>query len=777
MPEGLILLILVTLGCIILGIVLGAVALAKAGMLSRRLDHVERKLRAAERERQAPAALLAEPSPPLRVVPPPPLPVAVPPAAASIEPELADEEPEPLPPEVFEPRPVRHAPPLPIIATRPSESARKDMEKMLGQRWMVWVGALLILVGLGFFIRQAYENAGPVTKVTSGLVLALALLVAGDRFIRKGWRVFGQALLGTGLGAFYITFYAASSKDVFALVSPEAGFAGMIAVTAAGVTLAILHDAVVIAFIAVLGGFLTPVMISTGENRRDALFAYLLLLDLGVLAVAFFRRWIGLDTLAFAGTALLYSGWYGKFYGTSQMYGTLGWVGAFYAVFLLLPFLYHLRRGEAAPLLRFVQSLANALLAFIAAAVILEHEHMTPLGFVALGLAGTYVAMAMVSRARVAGDVRQPFALLGLAVGFLVLAAPLQLKADGIILAWSVEAPVLLWFGYRYRYPPLRVMALLLLALVAVYGLVERWPEHSALFIPIFNVRFLAAIGPALGAAAFALVHWRETETREVDRILKTVAGCASGFLLILMLHAELGAMTVNLFPDASAVTDYYARGVDVVLWTAGALAFLLAGVKLHSQIARGVGVGVLGISVATSFYLMGALLPEKYPLFVNLRAVSMLLNVAGVFYWAWTCFRLAEADPWRPLWKPLAWAAGALLLIVLSVESYTFCEHAAGDSARSGWMAQMALSLVWGLYALGLLALGFWKRLAPARYVALALFGITAVKVLLFDTSNLREIYRWITVLAVGLLFVAGSYLYYRLEKFLTVTEKEGRK
>ncbi len=755
--DGVIFLIFLVFAILLLGVVLGIIALVKVGLLRRELETLRRRLTRVETARpEVPHA--AEPATPAATPPP-----AAIPAPAPARPVAA-------------PPPMPGAMPAPIPRAVPSAAPRrgsdwKDIEKKLGQRWLIWVGALLILVGLGFFVRQAFEKAGPIARVTAGVGLSLVLLVAGDRFLRRKWRIFGQALTGAGLGAFYISVWAAAS--IYHIMPQSAAFGLMILCTAAGVALAILHDAIVIAFLAVLGGILTPVMLSTGENRRDILFAYLLLLDVGVLAVAFFRRWLWLDVLAFLGTTALFTGWYDKFYTAPQMCGTLAWLAGFYAVFLVLPFVYHLRRREAAPWPRFVMALANAVFAFTGAWMMLHVDYSVTTGFVALGLTACYVAMAMVCRARVQQDLKQPLGFLALAVGFLVLAAPIQFEADGIILAWSIEAPLVLYFGYRYRYLPLRVMAFALLALVCVYGLAERWPDHDALFVPLLNRRFLAALAPALGAVMFAIVHRSEKEQTSFDRVLKTVAACAAGCLALVVIHGEFAEYFGWLYSgNLIRSEDYSGACFYAALWSAGALAFGLAGLRTRSHITRAVGFGVLVLSIAMLVYLMANPYPDAFRLLLNWRAAVMLAHVAVVFGLAALYFRLDAADPWRIAWKLLSWAGGALLLVVLSVESYNFCWRIVKDGyARAQWTAQMSLSLVWGLYALAVLVVGFWKRLAPVRYTALALFGVTAVKVLFYDTSGLREVYRWITILAVGLLFIVGAYLYYRLEKHLTAT------
>ena len=765
--EGLIfLLVILIVGLLLSGTILGIVALVKISELRRRIETLHARTDALKQrvtgpeglrpaERAAPSAAGPEP---LKVSPP-------------VIPASPPGRPEP-------PRPLPSVPPGPPPAPRPAflsivPAAREDFEKSLGQRWMTWVGAVLIMAGIGFFVQQALTWAGPRGRVAMGIVIGAVLLVVGDRFSRRAWRAIGQGLMGAGLGAFYLSFFAAFSR--YNLMPQTTAFAAMALCTAAAMTLALLHDAVALAILAVLGGFLTPVMLSTGVDARDTLFAYLLLLDLGVLAVAFFRKWSWLDVLAFLGTVTLYGGWYNEFYKSPALVPALLWLGGFYLVFLVLPFLYHFLRTEPAPWPRFLMALANAGFAFSLAYVSLRADYLHVAGFVALGLTACYVVLGMLVRWRISMDVRQPLGFLSLAVGFLVLAAPLHFKADGTVLAWTIDAPILLFLGYRYRYFPLRVLALIVLALVAVYGLLEAWPEHVALFTPLLNRRFVTAIAPALSAAVFALLHRLDRRNaRPTDNTIRQFVACTAGLLALVLVHAEF-ASWFSWGEWEEIDPRYYGHCFSLVLWTVGAVAFTLLGVRLRSLITRITGVPVLAVSFVVLMVLLVHRWPGSFTLFLNVHFAAMLVNLAAVFALAFLYRRAAGL--WREervLSPVFTWVGTFLLLVVLSVENYRYFDRLLDYSVDAGRLALMSVSVVWGLYAFVMLGLGILRRRAPVRYVALALFGLTVFKVVVLDTSELRDVYRWITYLAVGCLLVAGSYLYYRLERYMASSKGE---
>src|SRR5258708_33308806 len=110
-------------------------------------------------------------------------------------------------------------------------------------------------------------------------------------------------------------------------------FLFMLVVTASTCAMALSQDAEILAVFAITGGFSTPLLLSTGVNREIALFSYLVLLDLGILALVIFKPWRRLLLLGFIGTLLLYVGWYAEFYNRSQLQATLIFATIFFAIF------------------------------------------------------------------------------------------------------------------------------------------------------------------------------------------------------------------------------------------------------------------------------------------------------------------------------------------------------------------------------------------------------------------------------------------------------------
>jgi uncharacterized membrane protein len=240
------------------------------------------------------------PTIPRGVAPPvsPPSPVVPEPARPTVPPSV----PPPLPP-------VRPAPPPVPRVAKPI-----DWEAFFGVKLFAWIGGFVLFLGIVFLVKYSFENnlITPAMRVVIGTVVGLALVVTGWLTATRRYRVSGQSLCATGVLVLYGNIFAA--HVFYHLIELVPAFASMAVVTGAAFFLAVRMNAQVIVVLGLLGGFLTPVLLSTGVDNPAALFGYIAVLNVGIAAVALRKRWNYLVLLAAAGTVLLEYGWAFKFF-------------------------------------------------------------------------------------------------------------------------------------------------------------------------------------------------------------------------------------------------------------------------------------------------------------------------------------------------------------------------------------------------------------------------------------------------------------------------------
>lgn len=395
-----------------------------------------------------------------------------------------------------------------VPATRkPSES----LESRIGSQWFNRIGIIAVLVGVSYFLKYAFENnwIGPAGRITIGLLAGIGVVAWSERFRVRGHTVFSWSLKAVGIGTLYLSLWAAF--QMYHLVSGTAAFAAMVVVTAATAALAITQNAQILAAFALIGGFATPLLLSTGQNHEVVLFSYVAVLDLGTVVLLVFRPWMRLLIGSYLGTLILYVGWYLEYYSRPQLGLTLLFATLFFAAFAVAP-IFSLRspaktRRDLSVALVFVP-LLNAASYFGQVYAILRPVSRTATAWMAVLLAGVYLALSREGMRRAQdeqGSRLLKLLYVALAVGFLTAAIPLKLETHWITLAWFVEAAALMWISYRVPIQLLRALAAgtLVLGIGRLLVFDNFHPAHLLL-----NARFatyLVAIAAVAWSAALAL--------------------------------------------------------------------------------------------------------------------------------------------------------------------------------------------------------------------------------------------------------------------------------
>ena len=237
-------------------------------------------------------------------------------------------------------KPFINASPKSISSTieqkRETIKSADSLENTIGTRWIGRIGVLAIIFGVAFFLKYSFDNKliGETGRVILGICWGAVVICAGEYLQKKkNMALYGQMLSGGGLAVLYLALYAGFA--LYHLIPAPLAGAGMLAVTTTGMTLSIRYSTYSLAAIALLGGFLTPIMLSTGQNQPLALFSYVLLLNLGTMLLLRFRQWPSLVAASLLGTILLYFGWHLEFYSDAQRWLTFGIITTFFAVYNL----------------------------------------------------------------------------------------------------------------------------------------------------------------------------------------------------------------------------------------------------------------------------------------------------------------------------------------------------------------------------------------------------------------------------------------------------------
>ncbi|MGO4329698.1 DUF2339 domain-containing protein [Cupriavidus sp. 2TAF22] len=443
------------------------------------------------------------------------VPVLVPvPAAAAAPPSIAMPAAIPVPPVVAQP-PVSPAvvPPAPPLSTPlgPQEpdfvqralSAARDW--LLGGNSVVRVGVLILFFGVAFLLKYASDNAMlPVEFRLAGVAAGAVALLAMGWLLRERRATYALVLQGGGVGVLYLTVFAATK--LYGLLPAAAAFPLLVAICVLAGGLAVLQNAAVLAFTGSAGGFLAPVLISTGGGSHVMLFSYYALLNAGIFAIAWFRAWRQLNLLGFAFTFGIGTAWGAFNYRPALLASTEPFLILFFLMYTGIALLYALRRQVS--LKDYVDGtlvFGTPLLAMGLQAALVRNIPFA-MAWSAVALAAFYLGLAAWLSARRERLGLLFEAMLALGVIFATLAVPLAFDGRTTSAVWAVEGAAVVWLGVRQQRRLALASGLLLQLAGGMAFAAGSLSETARLEWPVLNSRY---IGTLLLAGSGIFSGWR----------------------------------------------------------------------------------------------------------------------------------------------------------------------------------------------------------------------------------------------------------------------------
>lgn len=558
------------------------------------------------------------------------------------------------------------------------------LEQQIGTRWVLIAGVITTFFGVAFFLRYAYlhfsiSDQVKVAIVTVGGLIALAV---GEITRRRGYEIVAKGVTALGFAILYAAVFTAQLW--YGLIGSKAAFLLAALVTAGAMVYAVVLDEILIAFLSLLGGFITPVIVSTGENLPMPLFTYVTILSVGAMLCACYRRWRTVDILSFVGTYLLYTGWFEKFYrpamgateaAPQQMAIALGWLGAFSCIYLVLPIIYELVRKVKARKENVLLVLGNAMVVFYYLWTILYEKYRTPLALCALGLCAAHLIMMAVVMTRCRDDLNLQQVLLAIALFFFTIAVPLYFKMNAVTIAWAAEAVILAIIGLRYRSVLTQIGAGAAFFLSCV-NLAWRLPMHTGAFRLVLNPAFGTWCFVAGGMFVCHFTYRRAGKSPEdpygtSGQILYTAAGS-------LLFAAATMEWYCHCHYNIAERGNYLLRGQEVI-FAVTLLLFVIRPVRppgiicdIFACVAAAAG------SVFTAGYVLTGFHRGGFTIFANPDFTTALVFILAILFCHIKYRLISEtADSTQGLVSQIAYGvAGLLLLCALAAEWYWHCTY-----------------------------------------------------------------------------------------------------
>ncbi len=635
-----------------------------------------------------------------------------------------------------------------------------SFERLLGTRWLSWAGTGVILAGTAFLLKFLYDRGwiGPAGRVTIGMSIGAVLLLLGEVKLRRLHDLFSQSVSAAGCGALFLTsflsfkFYDFSGRTgTFALLCWFAFFA---------VALAVVRRGPILAFLGLIAAYLTPYLLSTGQDQAEELFAFLAILAMAAAFVNAARNWRGIPSLCLACSWIYYAGWFSRFYSPERLSVANAGAGGMILLIGLISLSRGLWHKSAARIEECAVFAAAAVLGVYHLWDILHDRHEQVLGFVLCALALVALATLKAAVSRNAATPALEAALLGLASGSLLLVIPACLQADGAMLTWALGAVLFADMGIRSRRLLLESTAGICL-LAGLYAGVFYAVGHTGIFIPIANRIFIAWLSVILAWFIAGHRYFHAYPQRSDRHKLGIILQVASSFMLIALLTYEATAWFDGMiaFPgvDIPSLQDH--RNIVLcVLWAACPWLWLLRRARSKPYLLSAVQYAVLGLAFLG---LLADFHHRETIVFLNPVFWAAVLVPAGIFLIG---SRIEEGG--RKIRDGLQVYAHLLCVVLLAVEIQQGLYLSHWSASSRGWVRLALISVAWAVYATVLLGTGIARNIPAWRWFALSLLGITLMKVLFLDMAEVRQIWRVLSFMALGALLMICSYAYSRHER-----------
>jgi uncharacterized membrane protein len=729
------------------------------------------------------------------------------PQSAPIEPIKSAHPPQPIP-QPARPRPIPEAPSIAMGKAAPvqigrgtidpppqqtppppnppsSPTPRRNWEKLIGENILNKVGIAILVLGLAFLVKYSFNLVAEesLANVAMGALGGGVLLFFAHR-LRQRMTAFSSVLSGGAIATFYFTV-AIAFRD-YQLISQNLAFSLMVAVTAFSILLSMAYNKRELAIISLLGGFVTPLLLSTGAGNHIVLFGYLLLLNVGLTVLAYFKQWRELNIISFIATVLFVGTWvYTKSLAPDGHHvDMLLFCTGFYILFFFQSLLYKFKSRAAFGPWEFGTLLSNTALFFAVGMVLLDWvDDGVYKGLFTGALAMFNILFALVAVKRRSTDKNLIYLLVGLGLSFLSIMAPIQLEGNYITLFWATEAALIFWLSLKsglklVRYASGLIYLLMLISLVWDWFNIYIGQGIAADPYPLLlNRGVFTNLSVTLSTAALLFVIVRHRVQLEAWKMMWVKPVVQS--LLAVLAYATL-IFEVNYQADQLITHSFAAKVIVVGTFNAALLLCAYIATYRRYPIANHVVslLGVVAVLVSFTHYFQAA--SDARDLWLTTQAAAwpmalyLLMTAMIIAIPIHLGRRFLTNDERREPWATLAVVGTTLLALVFVSQQFDHLsllfqyelgndiEHLLMKSRKAGY------AVLWGSVAYGLMHVGIKRKFRNMRVVSLLVFLLIIVKLFVFDLKGIPEGGRVIAFIGLGILLLVISFMYQRLKSLL---------
>jgi hypothetical protein len=693
-----------------------------------------------------------------------------------------------------------------------------DLEKFIGENLINKIGILILVLGISFFVKYAIDKEWINETARVGIgILAGSLVMGVAHKLRQNYKAFSSVMVAGAISIFYFTI-AIAFHD-YHLFSQTVAFAIMVVITAFSTFVSVNYDRQELAVLSLIGGFAVPFMVSTGAGNYVVLFTYIAILNIGILGIAYYKKWNLVSILSFVFTYLLFSSWYYKELYADKLphQGALAFASLYYFIFSIVVVLNNVRRKGEFSNIDYFMIIANTFVYFGLGMGILHNWGIEFKGLFTLSLAIYNLIYATILFKKFGLDKNAVYLLIGLVLTFVTLTIPIQFDGNQITLFWSAEAVLLFWLSqkskislfklgamvvqflsiisliidwdkqYRFSNNELSIIVnpifitgiVVLAALIGTYFLLKKESESTSIFKidfdPVFYRNGITWVALILGyfVGIFEIIHQSGQHIENASSALSLSVGYHFIFSTVFIFFGlkakeelvQKLATILAMINIALYVVWWYNMPSKEVLWNITK--------NWNSSIAFNFHYIILGCLIYYVTILANQILNNAHINFLKSKIAVWILVFCGVYILSneLIVHQMFFVEPQTILSQIDEDFKGS----DLPKETFRMNEFNVQDKLDviKVQVIKIGYPILWGILSFALLIFGIKKQWKQLRIIALSLLGLTIVKLFLYDINNVSETGKIIAFILLGVLILIISFVYQKIKK-LVVDENQ---
>ncbi len=693
-----------------------------------------------------------------------------------------------------------------------------DIEKFIGENLINKIGILILVLGISFFVKYAIDKNWINEPARVGIgILCGALIMGVAHRLKKNYKAFSSVFVAGAISVFYFTIGIAFHD--YHLFSQTVAFIIMVIITIFSVFVSVSYDRKELAVLSLIGGFAVPFMVSTGEGNYKVLFTYIAILNIGMLIIAYFKKWNLVTLLAFIFTCALFAGWFGDktLNGGLPYRGALFFVTLFYLIFSIATVVNNLRNKGTFSILEYFIIIINTFFYFGIGISIIHLWGVDFKGLFTIALALYNLAYAILLYKKFGLDKNAIYLLLGLALTFVTLAIPIQFNGNYITLFWSAEAVLLFWLSQKSKIGAFKLGAIVVQILM-LFSLIMDWEffylQSIKVLKPVLNPIFITGIVSLASLVLTYLLLKKEKGPVEIFKAKFNPVYYSYGIIIAGIFVGYFTGMLETAHQAGNNIDNYYSTQSYSVLYH-----FLFSSGLIYFA-SKNKNKGVIDfILILTCINIILYII-----IFHQLTANEIIENLnnnssdksafvihyillACLVYFGYTIIRLkSRSDLSRLLdHKYALWVFAFCVVYIMSNEAMIHGLVFTGDIVSQAELAKkfpavkgnpynyekahfikdklwvvksqiikIGYPILWGILSFVFLIIGIKKQNKQLRIIALVLLGITIVKLFFYDIRNVSETGKIIAFILLGALILVISFVYQKIKKLVIDESKK---